>query len=157
MINIYDIYIYFPLLKIKRKWKMTEKNNLGLEIGRLKKFSVDIYSAIFTSGYWINFFSEKCYLQKERRKICSVSKQRKISFQRIWGAGSSILGCYPRNVHCFIKTSVGLQKQKSILLYRTKGVKIKIVHWKPLGNKFSEVLMILESGDWLITYIWCSS
>lgn len=44
-----------------------------------------------------------------------------------------------------------------VLLYNVTSVKIKLHMVKTVGNKFSGFLVILDSGDWLMTLIWSSS
>lgn len=52
---------------------------------------------------------------------------------------------------------MGLQEQKSSLLCNVNGFNIISYIIKAVGNKFSEFLVILGSGDWLMALIWSSS
>lgn len=71
--------------------------------------------------------------------------------------GSAILYYHTLNVHYFIENVSGISRTNVLaLLYIVNGIKIKSYTVKPVGNKISGFLLILDNSDWL-TLIWSSS
>lgn len=71
--------------------------------------------------------------------------------------GSAILYYHTLNVHYFIENVSGISRTNVLaLLYIVNGIKIKSYIVKPVGNKISGFLLILDNSDWL-TLIWSSS